>query len=329
MARKLALATFVVLGLLTLALPLTFLLPPGPPDVVTPSGEAINDVYWIVMAACAVVFLLLETALLLFVFRYRRRPGTPETAEGPQIHGNTRLEIIWTVVPALALAVIAVIVFLKTPAARGGPPEDPLRVSVEAHQFYWQYEYPDGVVALDRLRLPVDRDVSLELKTLDVEHSWWAPELTGKLDVIPGRVNVLTFKPTETGSFRARCAEFCGVQHPLMNTDVEVVSQEEFDAWLARQAERRPEEFGEEVYEAVCGKCHGFEGEGDVGPPIAGSPQLQSADSMRKLLSAGQDTDTFASYMPPNLAAGWPAREFDALMAYFKENPRLGRREEE
>ena len=312
---------FALLAILTLALPLTFLLPPGPPDAVTPSGETINDVYWVVMAASAVVFLVIEGALLLFIFRFRRRPGTPEDAEGPQIHGNTRLEVIWTLIPAIALAAIAVFVLLKTPAVQAGSDGPSMRVSVEAHQFYWEYEYENGVVALDRLRLPVDTPVTLELQTFDVDHSWWTPELTGKLDVIPGRTNRLDFTPKRTGSFDGACAELCGVQHALMDTEVEVLEKNEFEAWLAEQRQAQTgeaTELGQATYEAVCGKCHGLAGEGDVGPKIAGSPQLTNPDSMRTLLREGQDTDAFASYMPPNLAAGWPDRQFEALIAYFR-----------
>jgi cytochrome c oxidase subunit 2 len=317
---------FVLLGLLTLALPLTFILPPGPPDAVTPSGETINDVYWVVMAAAALVFFLIEGALLLFVFRFRRRPETPEEAEGPQIHGNTRLEVIWTLIPAVALAAIGIFVLLKTPAVEAGAQERDLRVSVEGHQFYWQYEYENGVVALDRLRLPVDTPITLELQTLDVEHSWWTPDLTGKRDLIPGRTNRLRFTPERTGSFDGACAELCGVQHALMDTEVEVLEQDEFDAWLAEQERAQAgeaTELGQATFEAVCGKCHGLAGEGDVGPKIAGSSQLSNPDSMRTLLREGQNTDTFPSYMPPNLAAGWPDRQFEALIAYFRATRNL------
>jgi cytochrome c oxidase subunit 2 len=323
MGRKLA---FAALGILTLALPLTFLLPPGPPEPATPSAETINDVYWLVMAASAVVFLLIEGALLLFVVRFRRRPDTPEDVEGPQIHGNTRLEVIWTAIPAVALAAIAVFVLLKTPTIQAGSGEPGMRVSVEAHQFYWQYEYENGVVALDRLLLPVDEPVTLELQTLDVEHSWWTRDLNGKLDAVPGRTNRLQFTPTETGSFDGVCGELCGVQHSLMYTEVEVVERSEFDAWLAeeqRQQTGESTELGKATYEAVCGKCHGLAGEGDVGPRIAGNSQLSNPESMGTLLREGQNTDAYAGYMPPNLSAGWPDFQLDALIAYFRATNNL------
>ena len=157
----------------------------GPPDPETDSGEAISDLYWVVTAVCAVVFVAVESALVLFVIRFRRRRGTPEDAEGPQIHGNTRIEIIWTIIPALILVAIAVFTFTRIPSvqAKGS---DEVRIRVEAHQFYWQYVYPNGAISLDELRLPVGRTVALELTTHDVNHSWWVPALTGKLDAIAG-----------------------------------------------------------------------------------------------------------------------------------------------
>ena len=327
MPRKLAVIAALAAPALAAA-PAALAVPGGvaPPDPASPSGGEIMDVYWVVLAACAVVFLLVEAALVGFIVRFRRRPGTPEDVEGPQIHGNTRLEVIWTLIPAVALAAIAVFVFVKTPAVQAGGEEDAMLVSVEAHQFYWQYEYENGVVALDRLRLPVGTPVTLELQTFDVDHSWWTPKLTGKRDLIPGRTNRLHFTPTKTGSFDGACGELCGVQHALMDTEVEVVPKEEFDAWLAEQERAQRGEatdLGQATYEAVCAKCHGFAGEGDVGPKIAGSAQLTNPDAMRRLLSEGQDTDGLASYMPPHLAAGWPDYQFEALIAYFEETRSL------
>ena len=111
----------------------------GPPPPQTPSGEAISRLYWIIFAVCAVVFVLVESALIYFIVRFRRRADTPEDAEGPQIHGNTRLEIIWTAIPAIILAALAIFTFTQIPAvqARGVEDDEHLTVRVEAHQFYW------------------------------------------------------------------------------------------------------------------------------------------------------------------------------------------------
>ncbi len=134
----------------------------GPPPPQTPSGEAISRLYWIVFAICAVVFVLVESALIYFIIRFRRRSDTPEDAEGPQIHGNTRLEIMWTAVPAVVLAAMAVFTFTQIPAvqARDVATETRSVVRVVGHQFYWEYLYPNGAISIDTLTLPVDEPVA-------------------------------------------------------------------------------------------------------------------------------------------------------------------------
>jgi cytochrome c oxidase subunit 2 len=293
----------------------------GPPDPETDSGEAISDLYWAVVAVCAVVFVAVESALVLFVIRFRRRRGTPEDAEGPQIHGNTRIEIIWTIIPSLILVAIAVFTFTRIPSveAKGS---DEVRIRVEAHQFYWQYVYPNGAISFDELRVPVGRTVALELITHDVNHSWWVPALTGKLDAIAGRTNVLHFKPKRTGTWEGQCAEFCGIQHAVMYTSVTVMEQAAYDSWVEQQAQIPDEDLGREEWDAVCAKCHGFEGEGDIGPAIAGNGTLTNRQGLIRLLSTGQNTDQFESYMPA-VGLGWTGRQYDALIAYIKATPKL------
>jgi cytochrome c oxidase subunit 2 len=294
----------------------------GPPEPQTDSGEAISGLYWVVFTICAVVFVAVESALVLFVIRFRRRRGTPEAAEGPQIHGNTRLEIIWTIVPAVILVGIAVFTLSRIPAVEAKS-SDELVVRVEAHQFYWQYIYPNGAISLDKLVLPVDQTAALELTTKDVNHSWWVPPLTGKMDAIAGQTNILRFKPEHTGTWEGQCAELCGIQHTVMYTEVTVVEQAEFDSWLEEQAAIAGKELGQQVWEAVCAKCHGLEGEGDIGPPIAGNGTLTNRMGLIRLLSmTGQDTPQLRSYMP-KVGLGWTGKEFDALIAYVKATPAL------
>jgi cytochrome c oxidase subunit 2 len=234
----------------------------APPDSATDAGSQINEIYWIVIGITAAVFLLVEGALVWFLFRFRRRGDAPVEAEGPQIHGHTRLELAWTAVPFLILVAIMVVTIVKVPSveAKPGPGVDTLDVEVEAHQFYWEYTYENGVVSVDRLVLPVDRPIRLVLRAYDVVHSWWVPELTGKRDTIPGRTNELTFTAARTGTFRGQCAELCGVQHAVMRTTVEVVDGARFDDWLAGEASAQAageSDLGRQTWEGVCAKCHG------------------------------------------------------------------------
>jgi cytochrome c oxidase subunit 2 len=296
----------------------------GPPAPQTDSGKVISEIYWVVFTICAVVFVLVEAALILFIVRFRRRPDVPEHAEGPQIHGNTRLEIIWTLIPALALAAIAVYVFARTPAVEARPNGQEVRIRVEAHQFYWQYEYENGAISIDTLRLPVDRPVVLEITALDVDHSWWVPSLTGKKDALPGKVNELSFTPQKEGTYEGWCAEHCGVQHSVMHTTVEVVGAAEFDRWVREKAvTEASEELGRETWEGACAKCHGLEGEGDVGPPIAGNGTLLNRRALRQLVVYdGQDTPSIEGYMPA-VGRGWITVQLDSLMAYIRSNETL------
>jgi len=326
---RLAAAALALLALA--AAPVAFAAPGGisPPSPRTDSGEAITQVYWFVFAICAFVFVAVETALILFVVRFRRRRGTPEHAEGPQIHGNTRLEVIWTVIPALILIAIAVVVFIRVPAVEAtsdAGDEDALQVRVEAHQFYWQYEYDDGAVSLDTLYLPVERLAELQVTALDVDHSWWVPQLTGKKDAIPGRNNVLRFRPTREGTYEGRCAELCGLYHAFMPTDVRVVSEGEFEQWLAARQGRQGEEaaatLGKETWEHVCAKCHGLEGEGDIGPAVQGNGTMTNGEALWDLVQQGQNTPELESYMPP-VGRGWERSQLEALVAYISSNETL------
>lgn len=301
----------------------------SPPDPATPGGEAINQLYWFVFAICAVVFVAVETTLILFIIRFRRRGSTAEGTEGPQIHGNTRIEIIWTVIPAVILVGIAAVVLARSSVVEGATDEraNELVIQVEAHQFYWEYVYPEGQIAIDTLVLPVGRPVRLELVSYDVNHSWWVPELIGKRDAIAGRTNVLRFQPDEEGTFEGNCAELCGILHTVMPTTVEVVSQSDYESRLALldgqdQPGASQLALGRESWDRVCAKCHGLAGEGDLGPPIAQSPTLVDPQALTGLLDDGQDTPAFEGYMPPT-GRGWPGFQVEALIAYIQSNPRL------
>lgn len=306
----------------------------SPASPASPNSEAINQLYWFVFAICAVVFVAVEAALILFIIRFRRRSSTPEDAEGPQIHGNTRIEIIWTIIPAVILVGIAAVVLARTEAVQGaGDRSNELVIQVEGHQFYWRYVYPEGQIAINTLALPVDRPVRLELTSYDVNHSWWVPELAGKRDAIPGRTNVLRFQPTKEGVYEGHCAELCGVLHAVMPTTVEVLSQSEYEGSLQLltgqdQPGAAQLRLGRETWDGVCAKCHGLAGEGDLGPPIAKNGTLVDPEALTAILDNGIDTPGVAVYMPP-VGRGWPAFEVQALIEYIKSNELLAPAQQE
>jgi cytochrome c oxidase subunit II len=285
----------------------------APPAPASPGASGIRAVYWLILGITGGIFLLVEGALLLFVVRYRSR-GRPRELEGPQIRGHTNLEVGWTIVPVLILAVIAAFVFYKisgieNPSAAGTAGPETIRI--EGHQFYWQFVYPNGAVSVNTLRLPYNRRIRLEITSPDVAHSWWVPALGGKLDAIPGRMNVMKFRPSKLGTFRGQCAEFCGIQHAEMLALVEVLPQREFDAWL-RQRSSSPVALGGETFTGVCATCHGLAGQGGIGPPIAQSPVLADRKALTTLLRNGRN-------LMPAVGKTWGDTQLNATIAYLKK----------
>jgi cytochrome c oxidase subunit II len=301
----------------------------GPPLDGSEEGGVIKWIYWFVFAICALVFVAVETTLILFIIRFRRRKSGDPDVEGPQIHGNTRVEIIWTIIPAVILAGIAVVVLARSPAVEAdvGAEGDALVIKVEAHQFYWEYVYPEGQIALDTLVLPVNRPVKLEIVTYDVNHSWWVPDLTGKKDAIAGKTNELSFTPTREGVYEGKCAELCGILHAVMPTIVEVVSEAVYqDRLTLLSSQEQPGAtqlaLGRESWDRVCAKCHGLSGEGDIGPPIAKNGTLVDEQALTELLVNGRDQPDVEGYMPP-VGRGWPEFQVQALIAYIRSNELL------
>ena len=177
------------------------------------------------------VFILVEGALLYAVFRFR---GKPTDAEPHQVHGNTTIEIIWTVIPALILAAIAVPTvrgIFQTNAVPGG---EALNVQVVGHQWWWEFRYPDlNITTANEVHIPVGQTVSFRMGTADVVHSFWPPRFAGKRDVFPNRETRLWFKAEEAGEYPGQCTEFCGIQHGRMAFRVKAQTPEEFQTWVA------------------------------------------------------------------------------------------------
>jgi cytochrome c oxidase subunit II len=316
--RKLLLAS---LSLLALAFVLTGSAMAGSggiaPPAETPQAERIRDLYWIVFGISAVIFVLVEGALILFIVQYRNR-GRPRSDEGPQIRGHTRLELIWTAIPVLILVAIMGFVFYKLPGIKDIPDAtaagEKLTVQVEGRQFYWRFRYPNGAVSVNELRLPAGRPVELVVTAPanDVIHSWWIPALAGKMDAIPGKVNHLDFvAPSSPGVYQGQCAEFCGLQHALMLARARIVTGSEFDAWVSAQLQGGTD-LGRQTFEGACAPCHGMNGEGLIGPPLEGNGTLADEELLKQLLENGKNA------MPP-VGRGWDDRQTDALVDYVQQ----------
>jgi cytochrome c oxidase subunit 2 len=177
------------------------------------------------------VFILVEGALLYSIFRFRGRPDDPEPS---QIHGNTTIEIIWTLIPALILAAIAVPTVKGIFETSRRTPADALKIEVIGHQWWWEFRYPDaGVTTANEMYIPQGRTVEILNNSGDVVHSFWPPRFAGKRDVFPGRETRLWWKADSTGLFPGQCAEYCGIQHARMAFHIRSVTPAEFADWIA------------------------------------------------------------------------------------------------
>ena len=182
------------------------------------------------------VFIVVEAGLVYTIFRFRRRPGGKTPA---QVHGNTALEITWTVIPALILIVIAVPTVRTIFQTQAKAAPDALQVQVIGHQWWWEFRYPQyGITTANELYLPTGRTVNFELKTADVLHAFWIPQLGGKRDLISNRSNFLWFTPNAdlpSSAWNGFCGEYCGQSHTNMKLRAYTITPDEFGKWVAHQ----------------------------------------------------------------------------------------------
>jgi cytochrome c oxidase subunit 2 len=291
---------------------------PGEPH--SPNAHRITDSYIFVSIFCGAIFVLVEGALIAFMIRYRRGKRA-RTADGLQIHGAVRLEIIWTVIPVLILAVIGAFVFYKLPGITDAPKAaaaDETKITIEGHQFYWLFRYPNGAVSINRMVAPADQVVNEDVVGLDydVNHSWWVNDLGGKVDAIPGTTNHTWFK-APAGDYIARCAELCGIQHALMDGVVHVVPRAQYDSFVQqRKANAAGPNLGKEEWTGVCQSCHRLD-HAYVGPALGGNPLLGDVKGLTTLLRNGQ------GQMPP-VGKNWTHAQIQALVSYTKRFAKQG-----
>ena len=263
-------------------------------------GGVIHDLFMHISGWALFIFVIVEALLLVAVWRFRDRPGR---AEPRPVHGHVGLEIGWTLIPVLIVISIAGPTIAAVFRIQAPPPADALKVEVIGHQWWWEIRYPElGVATANEFSLPVGRPVSLSLKSADVIHSFWVPQLGGKRDLIPGRVNVLSFTVTAPGEYPGQCAEFCGISHANMRLRVVAQSPAEFEAWIGRlkMPPVRPAGDAAKGLQAFlaggCVACHTIQG---VSPGVVG-PDLTHVGS-RKTLAAGLLPNT------PQQVARWLA----------------------
>jgi len=198
----------------------------------TQQALEVDNLFRFMLATGGAIFIMVQVLLVAFVIKYRSDHRDPETALGAQMHGNTRLELTWTAIPALFLVVL-VFFTIRVWGDEHTPRPNQLELGVHGYQYNWAFDLPQyGVYGKPTVALLVNRPVYVSEYSNDVIHSFWVPEFRIKEDDVPGVTNHEWFTPTETGKFRVICTEFCGTGHSGMVATLWVMSRKDFYQWL-------------------------------------------------------------------------------------------------
>ena len=318
-------------------------------------ADDIDTFYDVLIIASVPVFVLVTSVVLYCVWRFRMRPGE-EQMDGPPIHGNTRLEVIWTIIPAVMMLGLCTYAFIVLDNAEEAPasPGQELNVRVVGEQFAWTFYYPSETqggqeTASPQLYLPVDRSVRFTVQSKDVLHDFWVPAFRWKVDAVPGQNTRYRVTPNRLGTYEVVCAELCGLGHAVMRQSVRVVPPQRFDAWLQEQANRgeqadaqkgggvtdngeattspaaSAEEGGTLFATNGCGGCHAL---ADAGAGGQTGPNLDEVlkdkdDAFIRESIVEPNAEIAEGYgegiMPPNYGETMTPAEIDALVAYLKE----------
>lgn len=234
-------------------------------EVLTPSGTVgerqLDLIKWSFLVMLG-VFALVVSLFTYVLVRYRKRRN--RDIMPIQVHGNTKLEIIWTVIPFILLAFLAfptikTTFFLDQVADKSRA----LPINVVGHQYWWEFEYPTlGIKTAQELHIPVGQQIDFKIEGRDVLHSFWIPALGGKMDVVPGLTNHLWLDAKRPGMYQGKCAELCGAGHALMDFKVFAESKDSFDSWVSRMtapprgSRTASIRKGEELFKQNCMGCH-------------------------------------------------------------------------
>jgi cytochrome c oxidase subunit 2 len=232
-----------------------------------------------VFAITGAIFVVVAGLLVYTMIRFRRRPDDLSGQEPAQVYGSSQIEIAWTVIPILIVFVLVGVTARVIAAVEdASPPASAVQATVIGHQWWWEIRYPAlGIVTANEIHIPVAgagnaRPTFFRLESRDVLHSLWVPELSGKVELIPNRVNSMWMDPQRPGTYLGACGEFCGVQHANMQLRIIVDSDSDFNSWAA--AQQAPAENGSSPGKAlfiVCSGCHSVQGttaRGASGPDL-------------------------------------------------------------
>jgi len=295
------------------------------------------DTVWDVLIWVSVpIFVLVMTIVLFSVWRFRMRPGE-ENLDGPPIHGNTKLEVYWTALPAIILVALCSYAYVELRAIEK-PQAGEMRINVTGQQFTWTYEYPQAggkPIATRQLYLPVDKPVRFVVKSPDVIHDFWVPAFRMKVDAVPGIETSYRITPQREGTYPVVCAELCGLGHSLMRSQARVVSATQFASWMDKQkapaqtaAGGKPDpkklfSDGNGTAQA-CGSCHTLADagtKGTTGPDLGKVLEGESVAEIRdQIVDPGKElAPGFQDLMPKDYGGTLSAGELDELVKYLQK----------
>lgn len=324
------------------------------PEQASTQAGSIDGLWDLLIWASVPVFVLVTVVVLFSVWKFHVRPGE-ENLDGPPVHGNTKLEIVWTAIPAIVLVALcswAWVVLSDIEEAQANE----MRIDVTGQQFAWTYEYPQAggkPVRSTTLYLAKDRPVRFNVRALDVLHDFWVPAFRMKIDAVPGISTRYRVTPTRLGTYPVVCAELCGLGHSVMRSQVKVVSPEDFDKWMSEQnapatqagadapgktggagggsgeePEQTPAADGKKLFAegngtaTACGACHTL---ADAGTSSQTGPELdmvlkgKDEDFIRESISkpSAEIEKGFQDIMPKDYADTLSKAELDALVKYL------------
>jgi cytochrome c oxidase subunit 2 len=292
---------FIILGVLaTVAGIVMGIWNPFLSNAASVQGTDIDILFGVALGVSTAIFVIVQGTLVYSIIRFGRDPG--DESDGPPIHGNTTLEVIWTAVPAAIVVFLAVYSYqILNKIDRVQP--DALNVEVRAMQYAWQFYYPDADVTSNELHVPINRQVRLKMRSADVIHSFWVPKFRIKKDVMPDRVTEALITATDLGIYPVVCAELCGASHALMRANLVVQSDADYRNWLAVQAAAArqpaaapgepPDELvqGRQIFvQTGCGGCHAL---GDANAAGQVGPSLDGIGTRAATTVAGQSAEEY------------------------------------
>jgi cytochrome c oxidase subunit 2 len=233
-------------------------------------AEAEKNVALLTFAITGAIFVVVGGLIIYTMVRFRRRQDDTSRQEPPQVYGSNQIETAWTIIPILIVFVlIGVSARVIASVENASPPKDAVKIEVIGHQWWWEVRYPDyGFTTANEVHFPVTTAAYLTLASADVNHNFWVPQLSGKVDLIPNRLNYMWLDAREAGTYLGNCAEYCGTQHANMLIRVMADTPEQWRAWTAAQQKpaAQTESAGRAVFESLsCVNCHAIRGTHAIG----------------------------------------------------------------